>query len=77
MEIEVPPNPSRLLRISTEMLPERGRFAAFQEQFARRILTMDVIDHGAGCPRIEVTFMPLGKAAVATLTATPAESHSS
>src|SRR5215470_3645203 len=73
MEIEVPQTPSRLLRISTEMLPERERFSAFREEFARRILMMDVIDHSDGCPRIDVTFMPLGPAAVGTLAATPVE----
>jgi AraC-like DNA-binding protein len=73
MEIEVQPTPSRLLRFSTEMLPERERFSAFREEFARRILMMEVIDHSDGRPRIEVTFMPLGPAAVGTLAATPAE----
>jgi AraC-like DNA-binding protein len=65
--------PSRLLRLSTDMLPERDRFAAFREEFARRVLMMDVIDHSDGRPRIEVTFMPLGPAAAGSLSATPAE----
>jgi AraC-like DNA-binding protein len=73
LEIEMPPTPSRLLRISTEMLPERERFAAFREEFARRVLWMDVIDHSDGRPRIDVTFMPLGEAAVGTFAATPVE----
>ncbi len=64
---------SRLLRISTETLPERERFSAFREEFARRVLMMDVIDHSDGGPRIDVTFMPLGEVAVGTLAATPAE----
>jgi AraC-like DNA-binding protein len=55
------------------MLPERDRFAAFREEFARRVLMMDVIDHSDGRPRIDVTFMPLGEAAVGTLAATPVE----
>ncbi len=67
------PTSSRLLRIATEMLPERERFAAFREEFARRVLMMDVIDHSDGRPRIDVTFMPLGEVAVGTLAATPAE----
>jgi AraC-like DNA-binding protein len=67
------PRSSRLLRISTEMLPERERFSAFREEFARRVLMMDVIDHSDGLPRIDVTFMPLGEVAVGTLAATPAE----
>src|SRR5262249_15280877 len=66
------PMPSRLLRLSTEMLPERERFAAFREEFARRVLMMDVIDHSDGRPRIEVTFMPLGPAAAGRPPATPA-----
>jgi AraC-like DNA-binding protein len=69
----VPPTPFRLLRISTEMLPERDRFCAFREEFARRVLKMDVIDHSDGRPRIDVTFMPLGEAAIGTLAATPVE----
>ena len=73
MEIEVSPTPSRLLRISTEMFPERERFSAFREEFARRILAMDVIDQSGGCPRIDLTFMPLGPVAVGALAATPAE----
>jgi hypothetical protein len=56
------------------MLPERERFAAFREEFARRVVMMDVIDHSDGRPRIEVTCMPLGPTAVGTLVTTPAES---
>jgi AraC-like DNA-binding protein len=55
------------------MLPERDRFPAFREEFARRVLMMDVIDHSNGRPRIEITFMPLGPAAAGSLLATPAE----
>jgi AraC-like DNA-binding protein len=73
MEIEVSPTPSRLLRISTEMLPERERFAAFQEEFAQQILKTDVIDYSAGSPRIELTFMPLGPVAAGTVSCTPVE----
>jgi hypothetical protein len=73
MEIEQSTTSSRLLRVSTEMFAERERFSAFREEFARRVLMMDVIDHSGGRPRIEVTFMPLGPAAVGTLAATPAE----
>jgi AraC-like DNA-binding protein len=72
MEIEMPPS-SRLLRFSTEMLPERERFSAFREEFARRMLTMDVVDHSAGRPRFDITFMPLGPAAVGTLVGTAGE----
>ena len=64
---------SRLLRFSTEMLPERDRFSAFREEFARRVLTMDVVDYSAGRPRLDMTFMPLGPAAVGTLVGTSAE----
>ena len=70
---EVQPTPSHLLRLSTEMLPERERFSAFREEFARRVLMMDVVDHSDGRPRIDVTFMPLGPASVGTLAATPVE----
>jgi AraC-like DNA-binding protein len=72
MEIEMPPS-SRLLRFSTEMLPERERFSAFREEFARRVLAMDVVNHSAGRPRLDLTFMPLGPAAVGTLVGTSAE----
>src|SRR5260370_2626243 len=58
MEIEVSPTPSRLLRISTEMFPERERFSAFREEFARRILAMDVIDQSGGGPLPHPALMP-------------------
>jgi AraC-like DNA-binding protein len=67
------PPSSRLLRFSTDMLPERERFSAFREDFARKVLVMDVIDHSAGHPRVDITFMPLGSVAVGTLVSTPTE----
>jgi AraC-like DNA-binding protein len=70
-ENDVPLMSSRLVRLSTERLPER--FSAFQEEFAQRILKMDVIDHSARCPGIDVAIMPLGRAAAGTVCATPAE----
>jgi AraC-like DNA-binding protein len=80
MEIKVSPTSARLLRISTEMfLPEREqfsereRFSAFREEFVRRILRMDVIDHSGGRPRADLTFMPLGPVAVGTLAGTSSE----
>jgi hypothetical protein len=73
MEIDVPPMTSRLLRISTEMLPERERFSALQEEFAQKILKMDLIDRGGRCPRIEVAFVPLGAAAAGAINCTSAE----
>ena len=72
-EIEVPPIPSLLQRFSTEMLSERERFSAFQEEFARRVLMMEVIDHSGGRPRIDLAWMALGPVAVGYLVATPAE----
>jgi AraC-like DNA-binding protein len=72
MEIDVLPAPSHLQRFSTEMLPERERFSAFQE-FARRIMLTDVIDHSGGRPRIDLTFMALGPVSAAILVSTPAE----
>lgn len=69
----MPPTPSRLVRISTEMLPERERFSAFQEEFAQKILKMDVIDRSARCPRIEAASMPLGPVAAGTASYTAAE----
>jgi AraC-like DNA-binding protein len=59
------------LRFSTDMLPERERFSALQEEFARRMLAKDLIYHGAGCPRMELTFIPLGPVAASTLASTP------
>jgi AraC-like DNA-binding protein len=72
MEIEMSPT-SRLLRFSTEMLPERERFAAFREEFARRVLAMDVVDSSTGRPRFDIAFMQLGAAGVGTLNGTSAE----
>jgi AraC-like DNA-binding protein len=67
------PTSSRLLRWSTEMLPEPARFSTFREEFARQNLALDVIDHSGGRPRIDVTYLPLGGVGVCSLVATPAE----
>src|SRR5215470_3728017 len=64
---------SRLLRWSTEMLPESERSSTLREEFARQDLALDVIDHSGGRPRIDVTFLPLGGVGVCSLIATPAE----
>jgi hypothetical protein len=69
----MPPAPSRILRISTETLPERDRFSAFQEEFAQKILKMNFIDRSARRPRIEVALIPLGPVAVGAGSCTPAE----
>jgi hypothetical protein len=61
------------LRISTETLPERDRFSAFQEKFAPKILQMDFIDRSARAPRMEVAFMRRGPVAVGASNCTPAE----
>jgi hypothetical protein len=37
--------------------PERERFSAFREEFVRRVLAMDVIDHRGGCPRADLTYI--------------------
>jgi hypothetical protein len=60
------------------MFPERERFSAFREMFARRVVTMDVVDRCGARPRIDVTALPLEPVAVAnvasefTQTGTPA-----
>ena len=69
----MPPAPSQILRISTETLPERDRFSAFQEEVAQKILQMDVIDRSAGRPRFEVAFMRFGPVAVGADSGTPSE----
>ena len=67
------PTSPYLLRWSTEMLPERARFSAFREGFARQYLALDVIDRSGGRPRIDFTYLSLGAAGVCSLVATPAE----
>ena len=67
------PNSSHLLRWSTEMLPERARFSTFRDEFARRNLALDVIDHSGGRPRIDVAYLPLGAVGVCRVVTTPAE----
>jgi len=67
------PNSSHLLRWSTEMLPERARFSTFRDEFARRNLALDVIDHSGGRPRIDVSYLPLGAVGVCSVVTTPAE----
>jgi AraC-like DNA-binding protein len=64
---------SPLIRVSTEMFAEKERFTAFREEFARRHMAMDVIDHSGGRPRIDVTLMPLGPVALFSLVSAPAE----
>jgi hypothetical protein len=58
---------SSLIRVSTEMFPEKERFSASREEFVRRVLAMDVIDHSDGRPRADLSFMPLGRVDVGTL----------
>lgn len=62
-----------LVRVSTEMFPEQERFAAFREDYVRRVLAMDVIDRSDGRPRVDLTFMPLGPVVFGTSAATPIE----
>jgi AraC-like DNA-binding protein len=68
----VSPSP-RLLRFSTDMLPERGRFDAFREGFARQVLNVDWLDLSAGRPRFELTFLDLGGVGVGGLVGTAGE----
>ena len=67
------PTSSRLLRWSTEMLPERAPFSTFREEFAWLNLALDVIDHSGGRPRIDVTYLSLGAVGVCSLVTKPAE----
>jgi AraC-like DNA-binding protein len=55
------------------MLPERVRVSTFRDEFARRNLALDVIDHSGGRPRIDVTYLPLGAVGVCSVVTTPAE----
>jgi len=64
---------SRLLRWSTEMLPEPARVSTLREEFARPNLALDVIDHSGGFPRIDVTYLPLGGVGICSIVATPVE----
>lgn len=66
----LPPQP---LRVSTGMLPERDRMAAFREEFARQVLNMDVVDYSGGNPRIDITYLKLGPVAVGGTVTTPSE----
>ena len=69
----MPPAPSQILRFSTETLPERDRFSAFQEEVAQKILKVDIIDRGAGHSRFGLAFMRLGSVRVSEGRSTPAE----
>src|SRR5215468_11565160 len=56
------------------MLPERERFAAFHEDFARRVMAMDIIDHsGGGQSRVDITRLSFGQVAVHAVSATSTE----
>lgn len=68
------PAPSpQLLHFSTEMLPQRDRFAAFREEFSRRVLNVEWVDHSGGKPRVDLAFFNFGAVAGGTLGATAAE----
>ena len=63
-----------LQHFSTEMLPERERLAACREDFARRVMAMDIIDHsGGGQPRVEITRLSFGQIAVHAVSGTSTE----
>jgi hypothetical protein len=65
----VPLPPSGVVRFSMEMLPKRERFSAFREEFVRRVLAIDVIDHSGGWPRADLIDMSLGRLTLAPLSA--------
>jgi AraC-like DNA-binding protein len=69
----VPFAPPRLVRFSTDMLPERDRMSAFREAFARQILNMDVVNHTAGRPRLNVRLLKIGPVGVGGVDGTAAE----
>ena len=69
----MPPPSPLLLHYSTELLPERDRFAAFLEGFARQVLNVDWTDLSDGRPRFELTFLSLGTVGVGSLVGTPGE----
>ena len=64
---------SPLIRISTQTFPEKDRFSAFREEFVRRRLALDVIDHSGGCPRADFTVMALDQAAYLSIEIGPTE----
>jgi AraC-like DNA-binding protein len=66
------PRAPQLLRFSTELLPERDRFAAFREEFAGRVLNAAWDDLSGGSPRVDMTFFNFGSVAGGTLSGTPA-----
>jgi AraC-like DNA-binding protein len=72
-EVDMPPQAPRLLRFSTEALPERDRFTVFREEFVRCVMNMDAIDRSGGRPRIDLALMPLGLASVGRFRATPTD----
>src|SRR5262249_31885281 len=56
------------------MLPERERFAASCEDFARRVMAMDIIDHsGGGQPRVDITRLSFRQVAVHAVSGTSTE----
>jgi AraC-like DNA-binding protein len=69
----VPLASPQLVRFWTEMLPERERFSAFREEFARQVLRMDVADLSGRKPHFDLTFVNLGQVAVGSLVGTASE----
>jgi hypothetical protein len=69
----VPLASPQLVRFWTEMLPERERFSAFREEFARQVLRMDVADLSERNPHFDLTYLNLGQIAVGSLVGTASE----
>lgn len=69
----MPSTESNTVRVSTEMFPAKDRFTAFREDWVRRALAMDVIDHSDGRPRVDLSFRPLGQIVISTARHTPIE----
>jgi AraC-like DNA-binding protein len=65
----MPPAP-QLLRFSTELLPERDRFAAFREEFAWHVLNAAWDDLSGGRARIDLAFFNFGSVAGGTISGT-------
>jgi AraC-like DNA-binding protein len=57
------------------MFPENERFSAFREEFVRRRLALDVINHsgGGGCPRADFSVMALDRATYLSIETGPTE----
>lgn len=60
-----------LFRFSTQALPAPVRFPAFREEFVRKVMKTDIVDHSGDAPRFDLSLRVPGPVRMGTLVGTP------